>query len=392
MGLINQSRNNRNQSGGGVALAGFGLAMLVVALSQSTSAAADTTITGPIDLGAAAPFSVLAGTEVTNVPVLGTGVWGNIGVSPGTSITGFPPGTYGGALHPATIEAASAQADLTAAFNVAAGLTPMESGIGNLNGRTLVPGVYSGGALSLTDTAGVDLTLAGTGSANDVWVFQASSTLITDPGSEILITGATACNVFWQVGSSATLGVGSTFVGTVMADAQIAAQTNATIAGRLLARTALVSLDQNVITNPGSCTAGTLGVSPVVTGSTEPTAAVGVPYSSGITATGTPSPTDGVTSGALPPGLTMATSGAITGTPTTAGTFNFDVTVSNGVSPAVVTAQQIVVRAGLAVSGSDPGPVLALGMGAFALGAVLLFSRHGVVRRATRAVTSSGWR
>jgi hypothetical protein len=378
MGLTNHHR-----SGGGTVLAGLGLAMLVLALSPPTSAAADTTISGPIDLGAAAPFSVLAGTEVTNVPALGTSVWGNVGVFPGSSISGFGPGegVILGTSHPPGTDAPAAQAALTTAYGVAASLTPTISGLGDLNGLTLVPGVYSGGALSLTNTALVDLTL--TGGANDVWVFQASSTLITDTGTQILITGgATPCNVFWQVGSSATLGVGSTFVGIVMANIQIEAHTSATIAGRLLARTAAVTLDQNVITNPGTCATGAVSSSPVVTGTTAPTGSVGTPYSSGVTATGTPAPTYTVTSGALPPGLTLnSATGAITGTPTTPGTYIFDVTVSNGVGQGVVSAQQIVISAALAVSGADPGPVFALGLGAFALGAVLIASRQRVARR-----------
>ncbi len=364
-------RINRNRSGSGVALAMFGLATLVLVLSPAASAAADTTIDGPIDLGTAAPFSVLGSSTVTNTgPSV---VWGDVGVYAGSAIDGFPPGTHGGVQHAADATALSAQNDLTTAYGVASGLTPTTSGLGDLVGLSLIPGVYSGDTLSLSGT----LTLTG-GDADSVWVFQAASTLITSSGSTIVVNGpATACNVFWRVGSSATLGSGSTFFGTVMANVSVTATTDADITGRLLARTGAVTLDTNVITDPGTCAAGTVSASPVITGTAAPTATVGTPYTSDVTATGTPLPTYAVTGGALPPGLVLdSTTGAITGTPTTPGTYTFEVTASNGVAPDAVSSQQIVVAAVLPATGTVPGPAVALGVGALALGAALIVRRR----------------
>lgn len=205
-------------------------------------------------------FGVLGGETVTNTGA--TTVSGDLGVSPGSSITGFfPPGVVtAGTIHTTDAVAAQAQVDLTTAYNDAAGRTPTTTGLVDLAGMTLAPGVYSGGALGLTGT----LTLAG--DANAVFIFQASSTLITDSASQVLLTGgASACNVFWQVASSATLGSGSTFVGTVMALTSITANTGATIEGRLLARNAAVTLDANVITRPTSCASTGTPVAPPAT-------------------------------------------------------------------------------------------------------------------------------
>jgi hypothetical protein len=172
------------------------------------------------------------------------------------AVTGFPPGIVNnGTIHATDTLSGLAQQDLVTAYNDAAGRTPTKTGLVALDGLTLAPGVYSGGALSLGGT----LTL--NGGANDVFIFQASSTLITGTGSHVLLTGgATECNVFWQVASSATLDAGSAFVGTVMALTSVTAKTGATVSGRLLARTGGVTLDTNVITRPTSC--GTSGIAP----------------------------------------------------------------------------------------------------------------------------------
>jgi hypothetical protein len=115
----------------------------------------------------------------------------------------------------------------------------------DLGGQTLVSGVYTGGALALTGT----LTLDGQGDPNAVFIFQAASSLTTASGSRVSLTGGlTACNVYWKVGSSATLGTGSTFVGTILALTSITATTGAVIQGRLLARNGAVTLDTNTIT------------------------------------------------------------------------------------------------------------------------------------------------
>jgi hypothetical protein len=220
--------------------------VLAFALVPAAAASADTVIDGPVSLGTAAPFGVLASSTVTNTgPSV---ITGDVGLSPGTSIIGFPPGVINGVIHQTDAVAAQAQLDLTTAYNTAASLTPTRVGLAELSGLSLAPGVYAGGALALNGT----LTLAG--AAESVWVFQAASTLITGSGSIVTITGgASACNVFWQVGSSATLGTSANFAGTIMASASITANTGATVAGRLLASSGAVTLDTNVITVDAGC-------------------------------------------------------------------------------------------------------------------------------------------
>lgn len=199
----------------------------------------------PVGLGTASSFAVLGGQSVTNTgPSV---ISGDIGVSPGTSITGFPPGVQtSGAIYANTAEAASAQADLTTAYNDAAGRTPATAADADFAGETLVPGLYGGPTLGNTG----QMTLDAQGDPSAVWIFQAESTLITASGSSILlVNGADPCNVYWQIGSSATLGTNSTFVGTLMALTSITAQTGATIEGRLLARNGSTTLDSNTITS-----------------------------------------------------------------------------------------------------------------------------------------------
>ena len=310
------------------------LAAAAVILTEGPTQAA-TILSGPVDLGTAGTFGVLGASAVTNTGP--TVVNGDVGVSPGTSITGFsgaPNGTYTGSLHQTDAAAAQAQNDLTTAFNTAAGLTPTTSGLSELNGLSLTPGVYSGGALALANNG--TLTLAG--SASSVWVFQAASTLTIGSGTHILITGgASGCNVFWKVGSSATLGTSAQFQGTVLAAQSITATTGATIVGRLLASNAAVTLDTNTITVPTGCpAAGTpaSSTSPEITSGTPPTATEGTPYTFTVTATGTPAPVFTVSAGSLPAGLTLnGTTGQITGTPTTPGSATVTLTASNGVTP-----------------------------------------------------------
>jgi Ice-binding-like len=203
--------------------------------------------TAPVGLGTAGSFAVLGGTTVTNTgPSL---IRGNLGVSPGTAVTGFPPGIVtGGTIHRADGVAGNAQSDLTTAYNDAAGRSPtanVPSFIGA--GQTLAPGVYQ--ASSSLEVGG-SLTLDAQGDPNAVWIFQApSSTLTTDSASSVNLTnGAQACNVFWQVGSSATLGTNSTFVGSILALTSITVQTGDTVHGRALARNGAVTLDDDTIT------------------------------------------------------------------------------------------------------------------------------------------------
>ncbi|HSO70992.1 MAG TPA: ice-binding family protein [Arachnia sp.] len=222
------------------------VALLAFAAGGSPAAAAE----APVPLGTTASFAVLASSTVTNTgPSL---INGDVGLYSGTSITGFPPGTVvaPGTIHQTDAVAQQAQSDLVIAYNNAAGRGP-GAAAGELGGRTVVGGVYTGTELSLTGT----LTLDAKGNPNEVFIFQSASTLITAPTSTVaLINGAQACNVYWQVGSSATLNTNTTFVGTVMAMASVSALTGTTVNGRLLARTGAVTLDTNRIT-PSTCDA-----------------------------------------------------------------------------------------------------------------------------------------
>jgi len=203
---------------------------------------------GGVALGSAGGFAVLAGATVTNTD--GTTVTGDLGVSPGTAVTGFPPGTVVGTIHAADSAAAGAIADLTIAYNDAAGRTLCPVTVaGNLGGQTLTPGLYK--STSGLEISSGDLTLDAQGNANAVFIFQMASSLTTTDGREVILTGgARASNVFWQVGSSATLGTNSTFFGTIMADQSVSLSTGATLHGRAMARIGAVTLDASTVTKP----------------------------------------------------------------------------------------------------------------------------------------------
>ncbi len=234
-----------------VAAVGVTAAMLVLVGIGGTGVAWAAQPT--VGLGSARPFVVLAGSAVANTGP--STLSGSLGVSPGAAVSGFPPGQIrGGVQHVADAVALAAKRDLVTAYNDAAGRTPVVAVPTELGGRTLVAGVYkASSALGLTGT----VTLDAKGNPNAVFIFQAGSTLITGSGSRVRMTGgARACNVFWQVGSSATLGTGSTFVGTVMALTSISVQTGATVAGRVLARNGQVTLDNNRFTGAGCTSTG----------------------------------------------------------------------------------------------------------------------------------------
>ena len=201
-----------------------------------------------LSLGAAANFAVLAGSTVTSSGT--TTINGNLGVSPGAAVTGFPPGLVNGAIHVADPTAAQAQLDLTTAYNDAAGRTVGAVTVaGNLGGLTLTPGLYK--STSSLEISSGDLTLDAQGDANAVFIFQIASTLTTTSGRQVILSGgAKASNVFWQVGTSATLGTTSVFKGTIMADQAITLTTGATLDGRALARIAAVTMDSNIVTIP----------------------------------------------------------------------------------------------------------------------------------------------
>jgi hypothetical protein len=202
----------------------------------------------PVALGSATTFAVLAGSTVTNTGA--TTVNGNLGLSPGTAVTGFPPGVVNGTIHAGDPAAAQAQLDLTVAYGDAAGRTVGAIGLaGNLGGRTLTPGLYK--STSSLEISSGDLTLDAQGDVNAVFIFQMASTLTTTSARQVILSGgAQAANIFWQVGSSATLGTTSVFKGNILAMASITVTTGATVEGRLLARTAAVTLDSNTISLP----------------------------------------------------------------------------------------------------------------------------------------------
>lgn len=202
----------------------------------------------PVVLGSAANFAVLAGSTVTNTGL--TQIIGDVGVSPGAAITGFGPGVIVGAQHAGDPVAAGGIASLTTAYNDAAGRSLCAVTVaGNLGGLTLAPGLYK--STSTLAISSGDLTLDAQGDPDAIWIFQMASSLTTTDGRQIFLTGgAKASNIFWQVGSSATLGTTSVFYGTILADQAISLLTGATLEGRALARIDAVTMDSNSITRP----------------------------------------------------------------------------------------------------------------------------------------------
>lgn len=227
-----------------------------------------------VQFGSASSFAVLAGSAITNTgsSVLNGSAGSDIGLHPGDdpTIETFPGQesvTYGGDVHLFDEVARQAKVDLLAAYNDAAGRTSDATIAADLGGSTLLPGVYSSGSsILLTGT----LTLDAAGDPNAVFIFQAGSTLTTASNSSIeLINGAQVCNVFWQVGSSVTLGTGSTFIGHVMAMESITATTGSEVSGQLLAINGAVTLDTTNITNDACTSFGSLRVTKEVVGDIE---------------------------------------------------------------------------------------------------------------------------
>jgi hypothetical protein len=223
------------------------LSAVVAFAGLQPPAKAQTTI---IDLGAASSFAVLAGASVTSTG--STTINGDLGVSPGITVTETPVMTVTGARHLNDSSAISAQLALTAAYNDAAGRTATTflGAAHDFGGSMLAPGIYNGtSSFAITG----DLTLDAQNDPDAIWIFQAGSTLNTAVNSRILfINGGQASNVFWQVGSSATFLSSSIFVGNVLALTSITLGTGATVDGRLLARGGTVALDGNTITAPAA--------------------------------------------------------------------------------------------------------------------------------------------
>ena len=197
-----------------------------------------------VPLSTAESFAVLAGTTATNTGP--TVITGDLGVSPGSAVTGFPPGLVtGGTIHTADAVALQAQTDTTTAYNNLDQPCDFDLSGQDLGGMTLVPGVYC-----FSTSAGLTgaLTLDGGGDPNAVWVFKTGSTLITATDSSVLlINSAQQCNVFWRIGSSATLGTRTTFVGKIIALQSITLTTGAKVSGSVLARNGAVTMDSNTI-------------------------------------------------------------------------------------------------------------------------------------------------
>jgi len=236
------------------------MAVLVI-----TRADASASIVPTVGLGTAANYSVLGGQTVTNT---GPSVLDkSVGVAPGSAVVGFPPGTI---LAPGTIQAANAVAlqaetDLTTAYLDAAGRPVEFTTVSDLTSAVaLAPGVYANAAKGPLLLTGA-MTLDGQNDPNAVFIFQTDSTLTTGSGSVVnLINGASECNIFWQIGSSATIGTGSAFVGNVLALTSIAVQTGASVRGRTLARNGEVTLDNNVFTST-NCALSPEGAPPATT-------------------------------------------------------------------------------------------------------------------------------
>jgi hypothetical protein len=259
-----------------------------------------------VNLGTASPFVVLGGSTVTNT---GPSVLnGELGVYPGTSLPGFGAAVVNGATHDDDAVAGQAQTDLTTAYNVAAGQAPTANLTGqNLGGLTLTAGAYKFNSSAQLTGA---LTLNAAGDPNAQFVFEIASTLTTASASSVvMINGASPCNVYWQIGSSATLGTTTAFEGNLMALTSISLNTGATVQGRALAQTGAVTLDDNVL-DASMCAPGS------------------TPGGPGSGAPGSGAPGSGATgTGVLPPNASQST------IPTRKGTATLRHTGLNSVTP-----------------------------------------------------------
>jgi Ice-binding-like len=272
-----------------------------------------------VDLGEAADFAVLGASTVTSAGV--SALDGDLGVSPGTAVTGFrPPGTVSGAIHSNDPAAKKAQADLGLAYTDAAGRSPATPSAAALGGRTLTRGAYE----AATFTVNGVLTLDGRGDPSSVFIFQAGSTLGTGALSQIdLINGAQACNVFWQVGSSATLGATSTFVGNILAYTSISMGAAVAMDGRALAHNGAVTLINDTVTAP-QCKS-----------------------------TGPDTPTDAVLTAATGPGAQSISGSKVFYNPAAAGSFDVDTTAT---SPAGIAKVEFPAITGFAGGGAVTTP------------------------------------
>ena len=322
------------------------VALIFSASSPSTNAFAAALMPHAPSLSTAGSFGVLAGSTVTNTG--STVISGDVGVSPGSAVTGFPPGTLTGTIHTADATAQQAQGALAAAYSNAAGqacdfnLTDQD-----LGGMTLTPAVYCfNSSAQLTGM----LTLDGQGDPNAVFIFKIGSTLTTASGASITpINGCNQGNIFWQVGSSATLGSGTAFAGNILALESITLNDGASVVGRLLARNGAVTLIGNSISNQGWSAAtatptATVEIPTETSTPTEtPTSTVEIPTATSTltatveipTATSTVGPT---ATGTLTATATSTVGPTATGTLTATATSTVGPTATATVSPAPPTA------------------------------------------------------
>jgi hypothetical protein len=205
-----------------------------------------TTAQVQVPMAGTSTLAVLAGSAVSNTGA--TVITGNLGLSPGTSVGGFPPGILNGTLHINDAIANQAKLDLTAAYNDAAGRTATDivTLSGNIGGLTLTPGLYKSTS-SLAISSG-DLTFDARGNANAVFIIQIASSFTMTSGRKVMLSGgAQASNIFWQVGSSATFGTTCVMKGTIMTMQSITFNTGAKLNGRALARSGNVTMAGNTI-------------------------------------------------------------------------------------------------------------------------------------------------
>jgi len=268
------SSSNSEKCSGGWRRRGAYLAFVLTALLLLQPASAAFAFPNPatVELGTAATFSVLAGSTVTNtgatVITADADVGGNLGVSPGSAVTGFPDGvvTAPGTIHAGDATAGTAQTAAGAASVAAAGRTPNQTfdPIYDLVGQTFTAGVYNAPTSLAVGGVGATVTLDGQNNPDAVFIFQIGSTLVTGASSTVaLVNGAQACNVFWQVGSSATLGANSTFNGTILASVSASLSAGVNLQGRVLASTGAVTLINDTINTPACAPSSGVAAAPL---------------------------------------------------------------------------------------------------------------------------------
>ena len=281
------------------------LAVLFLGASVFVAAFPAQAAQGPVGLGTATSFAVLAGSGITNTGP--TTITGDVGTFPTPSETGFGSVTLRGTDHAGDAVTQGAKADLVTAYDDTAGRGPVTNAAVELGGTTKFAGVYTSGTFGLTGT----LTLDAQGVTSSEFIFQAASTLITATNSRVLLlNGADPCRVVWQVGSSATFNTATAFVGDVLANTSITAETGASFQGRLLALNGAVTMDTNTIAN-ANCGTGVPSVGATATTVLPAPATTGSPTTTRAPSVTTPgsSPTGG--SGGTPPHVPAAAAAPI---------------------------------------------------------------------------------